>query len=259
MKTGPKHGNILGIRLDSTNRDRLLKEIQLKLENNERFYIVTPNPEIVLLATKDWLLKKTILRATFSVPDGIGLKFAYKFLHNENVKVIKGRELFLDILKIANNMSLRVYFVGGRNNETELAINKLKTEFPKIIFKTYHKFPNYNHNGQPATEADRNLHKKVIGGIKLFEPHLIFVGMTPPKQEKWIFRNIYKMKASSSAMAIGGTFRYVAGLSRIPPKWVSGIGLEWLWRLILEPYRIVRIYKATIVFPVKILIAKFFK
>jgi len=71
------------------------------IKNKEKFYIVTPNPEIVLMATKDWLLKKAILRSTFSVPDGIGLKFAFKFLNNENIEVIKGRELFLDILKMS--------------------------------------------------------------------------------------------------------------------------------------------------------------
>lgn len=258
MKRGRKHGNILGIQLDSTNKDRLLSEIRLKLENKEKFYAVTPNPEIVLLATKDWLLKKAIFRSTFSVPDGIGLKFAYKFLNYEDIEVIKGRELFLDILKIANDMLLRVYFMGGENNESELAMNKLKTVYPKITFKTYHKFPKYNHNGQPASEEDRKLHKKVIGGIKVFEPDLIFVGLGCPRQEKWIFRNIYRIKGAS-AMAVGGAFRYMAGLSLLPPKWMAEIGLEWLWRVILEPKRIIRIWNAVVVFSVKILIAKFFK
>ena len=259
MKTGPKHSNILGIQLDSTNRSKLLREIRSKLENKEKFYIVTPNPEIVLKATKDWLLKKTILRATFSIPDGIGLKFAYKFLHNEDVEVIKGRELFLDILKIANDMSLRVYFLGGENGEAEIAINKLKPEFPNITFKTYHKFPKYTQMGQPASKEDKNLHRKIIGNIKLFEPELIFVGLGCPRQEKWIYRNIYRMKCPSSAMTVGGSFRYIAGLSKFPPKWMAKMGLEWLWRAVTEPKRIIRIWNAVVVFTFKILITKLFK
>ncbi|KKP46890.1 MAG: N-acetylglucosaminyldiphosphoundecaprenol N-acetyl-beta-D-mannosaminyltransferase [Candidatus Woesebacteria bacterium GW2011_GWA1_33_30] len=259
MKTGPKHGNILGIQLNSTNKVRLLSEIHLKLENKEKFYIVTPNPEIVLMATKDWLLKKAILRSTFSVPDGIGLKFAFKFLNNENIEVIKGRELFLDILKIANEMFLRVYFMGGENNEAELAANKLKPNYPNITFKTYHKFPKYTQMGQPASENDKNLHRKIIGNIKLFEANLIFVGMTPPKQEKWIYRNIYRMKGSPSAMTVGGTFRYIAGMSKLPPKWLASLGLEWLWRVVTEPKRIIRIWNAVIVFSARVVIFKLFK
>ncbi|HCR36198.1 hypothetical protein A2130_03365 [Candidatus Woesebacteria bacterium GWC2_33_12] len=259
MKTGPKHGNILGIRLDSTRKEKLLSEIRSKLESKEKFYIVTPNPEIVLVATNDWLLRKTILRSSFSVPDGIGLKFAYKFLHNEDVEVIKGRELFLDILKIANEMNLRVYFMGGENNEAELAMNKLKNIYPKIAFKTYHKFPKYTLMGQPASENDKNLHRKIIGNIKLFEPDLIFVGLGCPKQEKWIYRNIYRMKFQSSAMVVGGTFKFIAGLSKLPPKWLASLGLEWLWRVIHEPKRIIRIWNAVLVFSVRIVIAKLFE
>ena len=259
MKTGPKHGNILGIQLDSTNKDKLLIDIRSKLESKEKFYIVTPNPEIVLLATRDWLLRKTILRSTFSIPDGIGIKFAFKFLNNEKIEIIKGRELFLDILKIANDMSLRVYFMGGENNEAELAINKLRPNYPNITFKTYHKFPKYTLMGQPASIDDKNLHRKIIGNIKLFEPDLIFVGLGCPRQEKWIYRNIYRMKCPSSAMTVGGSFRYIAGLSKFPPKWMAKMGLEWLWRVVTEPKRIIRIWNAVVVFSVRVLLLKFFK
>lgn len=257
MKRGPKHGNILGIRLDSTRNERLLEEISLRLENKERFYLVTPNPEIVLKATSDWLLKKTILRSTFSVPDGIGLKFAYKFLHNEKINVIKGRELFYDVIRLANQKALRVFFVGGEYGEAEKSIEILSKTYQSIIFKT-HKTPSYGPNGQPISDEDKKMHKELTASIKMFEPELIFVGMTPPKQEKWILRNFFRLNAVG-AMAVGGTFNYVSGNLPLPPTWLASLGLEWLWRVICEPSRIVRIWNAVIVFTFRILIAKLFK
>lgn len=258
MKSGPKHGNILGIKVLSTQKDLLLTKIALKLSQRERFYIVTTNPEIVLAASKDWLLKKTIERTDFSVPDGIGLKFAYKFLHNLPLTIIKGRELFIDILNILNNQGMRVYLFGGAEGEGEKALQKLKERYQKITFKTNLKFPKYSLNGQPNTADDRKLHKTIMGNIKLFEPDFIFVAMTPPKQEKWIYRNFFRTNAIG-AMGVGGTYRYYLGLSPLPPKWMANFGLEWFWRLITEPRRVLRIAKAIIIFPCKVFLSKFFK
>lgn len=257
MKRGPKHGNLLGISLDSTTKIGLLEEVESRLDSKRTFYIVTPNPEIVLKATSDWLLKKAINHATFSVPDGIGIKFAYKLLHNEDVEVIKGRELFYDLLEIANKRGLRVFLVGGYKDSNFTAVKILAEEYKNIKFQTA-KTPIYNHRAQPTNDETRRQHKKLMGSVKLFEPDLIFVGIGAPKQEKWILRHFFRTKAIG-AMTVGGTFNYIAGISKIPPKWLANLGLEWLWRVILEPNRIVRIWNAVIVFTFRILIAKLFK
>lgn len=289
-KRGPKHGHLLGIKISSTSREGLLNSVREKLKNKEKFYIVTPNPEIVLMATKDWLLKKAIFKSDFSVPDGIGLAQAYKFLslednHNflirplalfyqglkvglstfydkkyltDSLNIIKGRELFLDLIGIADDKKLRVYLFGGENREQLKAVEVLSQKYKNVIFKTNYNFPVYNRNGQPATLNDRLIHKKVIGNIKMFEPDLIFVAMTPPKQEKWIFRNFFRLK-SVGAMAVGGTFNYIAGSSKLPPKWISNIGLEWVWRLISEPFRYKRIFNSFPIFPWVVFTSKLFR
>ena len=82
--------------------------------------MISMNPENLLLATKDWLLAKTIIRSDLSIPDGIGLKFAYKFLHKQDIGIIKGRELFFDVIKIADERKLRVYLLEGN------MVNKLR-------------------------------------------------------------------------------------------------------------------------------------
>lgn len=257
MKRGPKHGNIFGISLNSTSTSEVLDFVSSRLDSKEKFYIVTPNPEIILAARDDWLLKDALQKADFAVPDGVGLKFAYKFLHNEKINIIKGRELFNSLINLAEEKALRVYFVGGEKGETEKSIEILSKTYQNIKFKT-HKTPKYGQNGQPISEDDKKMHKELMASIKMFEPELIFVGMTPPKQEKWILRNFFRLNAVG-AMTIGGTFNYISGNSKLPPKWMSKIGLEWLWRVISEPKRIKRIINAVIIFPWTIFLVKLLK
>lgn len=283
-----KYGDILGIKVSITNRPEVLDFVRTRLESKEKFFIVTPNPENLLLATKDWLLKKAIERSHFSVPDGIGLAMAFKFLElkddksnifrpfillyeglkigllalqdkqklTEGFEIIKGRELFIDILEIINQRKGRVYLFGGENGEQEQSIKNLKLKFPDITFQTNYKFPFFSKNGQPVSVSDKKMHKSILGSIKLFEPDMVFVALNTPKQEKWIFRNLYRLQKVTGAMTVGGTFNYVAGNMKLPPKWMENLGLEWVYRLLQEPKRLRRILNAFPIFPWKVFMWK---
>ena len=113
-------------------------------------------------------------------------------------------------------------------------------------------------NANPVSEIDKRLEKDAIDKINKFAPHLLFVAFVNPKQEIWIYRNLKRLNIGG-AMAVGGSFRYVAGLSKLPPKWMEAAGLEWLWRLITEPRRLGRIFNAFPVFPLKVLCVKIFR
>lgn len=256
-KSDRKHGQIFEIKISSTSIAKVLEFITLKLENKEKFYIVTPNPEITLKAMDDWLLKKAINKSDISVPDGIGLKFAYKFLFKEDLPIIKGRKLFLEIIKLADQKKLKVFFVDGLEGGGEKAKIELEKTYKKIEIRVQ-TAPIYGNNGQPDSVEDRNMHKSLISKIKMFEPDLIFVGLGAPKQEKWIFRNFFRLN-STGAMAVGGTFNYVGRILPLPPKWAERLGLEWVFRLISEPKRIIRIFKSVAVFPLKVVGSKFKK
>lgn len=287
-KVERKHGEILGIKISITNRSEVLNFINSKLDLKEKFFVVTPNPENLLLATRDWLLEKAIRKSDLSIPDGIGLAQAYKFLsYKDNrrnpfrlgtivaqgiyvgamtlirksyltdaLTIIKGRELFFDIMEIADKRKLRIYLFGGEHGESQKAKEELESKYKNVTFKTNIDFPLYNRNAQPVTENDRKLHKKIIGGIKLFEADLIIVALNTPKQEKWIFRNLYRILNVTGAFALGGTFNYVAGNMKLPPKWMEKLGLEWVYRFLQEPKRWKRIFNATIVFPWKVFLWK---
>lgn len=287
-KVDRKYGDIMGVKVSITSRDEVLTFINSRLDSKEKFYIVTPNPENLLMATKDWLLNKAIRRSDLSIPDGIGLAQAQVFLNFKDNKsnplrpfilfgqgvfvglatffnktyltntlpITKGRELFFDVMDIANKRSLKIYLFGGEYGEQVKAKETLEKEYKNVTIKTNHEFPQYNKNARPVSLEDRKLHKKIVGSIKLFEPDLIIVALNTPKQEKWIFRNLYRFLNVTGALALGGTFNYVAGNMKLPPVWLEKLGGEWIWRFIQEPRRWRRILNAFPIFPWKVFMWK---
>jgi N-acetylglucosaminyldiphosphoundecaprenol N-acetyl-beta-D-mannosaminyltransferase len=253
----PKFGQIMGINVLSTTTAELLARVESFISCSRKFSIVTPNPELILASQSNQELKQALNSADLPVPDGVGLKLAIPDLN-----IIKGRELFLELIKLADKKGWRVFLLGGLDGEAGLAAKKLKmagtlrdknlkTSWPLAVKIDFHSGPVLNENGEPASEIDTKVEKDVIDKINKFNPQLLFVAFGNPKQEIWIHENLSKLNIGG-AMAVGGTLRYVAGLSSLPPKWMESLGLEWLWRLIHEPKRIGRIFNAVVVFPLRV-------
>lgn len=266
-KTVRKQVNILDIMVDSTSLSSVLTAVEEKVSHSQKFYITTPNPELVLASTKNLELKKALNNADFSIPDGIGLAQAAKFLSfkrndpistffqgvfvglatlfnkkylTSHLEVIRGRELFLELVKLAQKNKWKVFFLGGLDNEAKLAAEKLRINNLKLKIETA---------GGP--QVTTKLSFDILKRINSFNPDLLFVAFGNPKQEIWIHKNISKLNIGG-AMAVGGTFRYLSGLSKLPPKWMENIGIEWVWRLFTEPFRFRRIFNAFPTFPLRV-------
>ena len=169
---------------------------------------------------------------------------------NKRFKCSKGREVVLDLIKLADQNNWKVFFLGGEGDEAKLAAEKLKRLYKKIKIESF-AGPILNTHAVAVSEVNKRLEKDAVDRIRKFGPRILFVAMKNPKQEIWIHRNISKLNIGG-AMAVGGTFRYIAGLSKLPPKWMESLGLEWVWRLITEPYRIKRILNAFPIFPLRV-------
>jgi N-acetylglucosaminyldiphosphoundecaprenol N-acetyl-beta-D-mannosaminyltransferase len=111
-------------------------------------------------------------------------------------------------------------------------------------------------DANPLGPQNRLVEEKSIARINEFKPHILFVGFNAPKQEKWVYKWLPHLKVGS-AMVLGGTFDYFAGRAALPPEWMEKLGLEWLWRLIREPWRAPRIFNAVVVFPIRVVASRF--
>lgn len=253
-KKSLKFDTILGVRLNSTPKEELLKQVVQKLQKKIQFYIVTPNPEIILQAQNDPKLSHSLNSADFSIPDGVGLRYVGSGAGDGIASVIKGREFMIDLFKIANTEKLKVYFLGAKKEVNEKALAKIKTEYTEINAKG-NSGPWLDNTANPISEVDSNIEKDIVKEINNFKPELLFIAFGAPKQEIWINNWLPKLNITG-AMVVGGSLDYYAGFVKPVPKFFENLNLEWLWRLIQDPRRIGRVVNATIIFPIVVLTHK---
>ncbi len=250
-KKGRKNAIIMDIALGSTSKQELLKGVASKLRKKEKFYIVTPNPEIILLAQNNHLLRSFLNQADFSLPDGVGLVWASRFLLGERLERIPGRVFFLELLNLANERRFKIFLLGSEKKVNQQAVDEVQKLYPNVIVKGL-AGPNLDKKAKPCTLRDEKLYYDTLNQINKFKPDLLFVAFGAPKQEFFLADNLNSLNVGG-AMVIGGTLDYFVGEMPLPPNWMSRWGLEWFWRLLQRPQRISRILKATVLFPLVVL------
>ena len=231
--------NILGIRIDNLSKKEILEKIESFLSDGSFHQIATINPEFILETQKDEEFKNILNGCDLNVADGVGIWFAFLRFGKILKTRIAGADLMDDILKMADEKRLSVFLAVNKNGLSSYAEikNVLSLKYPSIEF--------YGDSIDPKNTV-YNLSPKTY--------NLILCNFGAPYQEKFI--NSLKNDILGVAMGIGGSFDFVTGKIKRAPKIMRIFGLEWLWRLILQPKRIKRIINAVIIFPIKILFSK---
>ncbi len=238
--------SILGIKLDKLSLKSLLKEIDCIVFSDKSKYIVTPNPEIILKAQKDEELFYILNQADISLPDGFGLIIA-SLLKGYSLKRITGSNLTPLILKRAEDSNWKVLVINNekglsKNSDIENVLNNYHSNLKYLVLDV---------------NREKNLDEDQLKYINEFSPDIMFCTFGSPYQEKFIYFNKDKIANLKLSLAIGGSFDFLTKKLKRAPKILQKIGFEWLWRLILQPKRIKRIYNATFVFLKKVIKARF--
>jgi N-acetylglucosaminyldiphosphoundecaprenol N-acetyl-beta-D-mannosaminyltransferase len=206
--------------------DRKVLNIELTAKKQ---VINTINPHSYYVAKKDIAFKTALLNSDILLPDGIGITFAAKILKGKRIKRIPGSDLHIYFLEKLNQ-TRGVCFYLGASEDTLLKIKeKLHREYPDIASGFYS--PPFK---QEFTE---NENKLMIQEINKIKPDVLFVGMTAPKQEKWVYQNHDNFEAKAIC-SIGAVFDFYAGTVDRPQKWMIKYHLEWLGRLFKNPRRL---------------------
>ncbi len=230
--------NILGVLIDSLKRNDAIKRIEEFLADGGQHYIVTPNPEMVVAAEKDKNFLEILNKAGLSVPDGFGLILASRYLRRPIQERITGVDLMLDICRLAEQKNCSVYLLGGGDGVAQKTADTLRKCFP------YLKIAGVESGGVISDQQLTTNNQQ----INFTRPDILFVAFGAGKQEKFIAENLNKMPTIKIAMGVGGAFDFIAGKIKRAPRWMRKIGLEWLWRLLMQPWRLKRIWTATIKF-----------
>ncbi len=222
-----KKKSILGIGITNAKEDEVLEYILLGLEKGrQKYFIVTPNPEILMLARNDTNYKKILNSAKIALPDGIGVMIAGKILNKELKERITGVDLVESLCRAVEEKPITVGFLGAGPAVAEQTAECLKRKLPslKIVFA-----------------ASGNPDDKTVSLVKdsKKEIDILFVAFGSPKQEIWIYENLEKLPVKV-VIGVGGAFDFISGKVKRAPFWIRKAGLEWLFRLINQPWRIKR-------------------
>jgi len=196
---------------------------------DKRLIINTINPHSYQLANNDKNFKNALIDANILLPDGVGVTKAVFLLTGKWINKIAGMDVHNYLLKKANKKKLKCFYLGSNNKTLSLIKNRIAKEFNNVIIETYS--PPYK---DKFSKTDNEI---IYNKVNNFCPDVIFVGMTAPKQEKWVFNNKDKINAKVIC-SIGAVFDFYAGTIKRPGKFWIKIGMEGIVRLLKEPKRL---------------------
>lgn len=220
--------NILGVQVDKVNIAEATDKIFNMLSENRPHMIFTPNSEIIMLAYKDKNFCDILNKADLLTADGIGVVYASKILQNPINERAAGYDIACRIIEKISNSGHRLFLFGGKPGVAEKAKENLEKQYPKInIVGT--------RNGYFKADEEA----EIVQEINIANPDIVFVCLGAPAQEKWIARNCKNMNAKIF-MGVGGSLDVIAGTAERAPDFWCNHGLEWLYRLLKQPSRFMR-------------------
>ena len=227
--------NIGGIGIDKYSFDEVIENISNHvLQKGKPSYVVTPNAQHIISLQKDDRFREIYRKAFLVVPDGVSLVWSAKFLRTPLNGRVNGTDLFQKLCEVAQEKGLKIFLLGGRPGAAEKARETLLQKLPGIKIVDTH-CPPY------GFESQENEVVLINTKIKAAAPDILFVGLGAPKQEYWIHDNYQELGVPIS-VGIGVSFELVANMVQRAPVWMQKWGLEWLFRLIVEPKRLWKRY-----------------
>ncbi len=240
---------LLGVKFTNLKKESLLNKFDFFLHNQQANLVFTPNPEMLVLAQKDKDFKSVLNQSDLNLCDGRGVELVLKYLYQQNIQRLPGVDVMNLLLKYAEENNLNVYFLGsGSKQILNKLITKTLEKFPKLKIVGSNPGPKIDIKGQNLI-YDLNLNNEILADISLKNTQILFVAFGQIKQEKWLYKHKLDLPTVNIAIGVGGAFDFLAQKTKRAPLFLRKIGLEWLWRLILQPWRWRRIFRAVIIFP----------
>ena len=216
---------IFDISISARNMAQTIEFLSDNIQSKKPTQVITANPIMIMAALNDPKYKEMMQQAELIVPDGAGLVWAAKYMQRPVQERVAGIDLMLNLLSIAEQQQWRVYFLGASQEVIQTAVANIRKQFPSLYICGYR-------DGYFGLNEDQ----QVIEDIQSAAPHLLFVGRAASQQEPWIHH--YKNDlAVPVMMGVGGSFDVLSGKLKRAPKIWQWARLEWLYRLLQEPWR----------------------
>lgn len=225
--------DVLGVGISAVNMSMALAEIARWIEEGEQHYVCVTGVHGVMESQRDPELLRIHNASGLTTPDGMPMVWASRWAGMRHVERVYGPELMLELCAMASQRGWTSFFYGGRPGVAEELADRLVARLPDLEVVGTHSPP-----FRPLTPEEDN---EIVDTINRADPHLLWVGLSTPKQERWMAEHVGRLRAPV-LLGVGAAFDINAGLLPQAPRWVQRSGFEWLYRLLREPRRLWRRY-----------------
>jgi N-acetylglucosaminyldiphosphoundecaprenol N-acetyl-beta-D-mannosaminyltransferase len=216
---------VLGVRVDVVTFEQVLACIEGFIGDGGPHQIVTVNPEFVMTAQSDIEFRHIINVSALALPDGVGVSWACRHLERPLPERIPGVDLVEQLAALSSERGYRLFFLGAMPGVADKAVRVLRDCHPGLVLAG-------THSGSPRAEDEA----AIVELVRAAHPHVLFVAYGAPAQDHWIARNLDRLEVPV-CIGVGGSFDYIAGVHQRAPHWMRQLGLEWLHRLVTQPWR----------------------
>lgn len=224
-------GSILGIEIGQSSLEMATNEALNAIDQKRRpIVFACANSHSLAVAQKDQEFFNALSNADQVVADGVGVTVIARIARIDVGARIVGEAYFLSLMKAMEKRgSGRVYFFGSTDKVLKLISKRFHNDFPSLELCGLY--------SPPFREWSENENQEMITKINLAKPDVLWIGMTAPKQEKWVHKNRHLLNTPVIG-SIGAAFDFFAGTVPSPPNWVRSMGVETIYRLFMEPKRL---------------------
>jgi N-acetylglucosaminyldiphosphoundecaprenol N-acetyl-beta-D-mannosaminyltransferase len=224
---------LYGVRVSRMGMDETVDYLSDAIKQRRPNQVVTVNPIMIMAGLDDPAYMKVLQNAELLVPDGTGVVWAAKYIGQPVAERVPGIDLVSRLMDIGQHEGWRVYMLGTTPETIQAAADRIRERFPNLLIVG-------TRDGYFADHED----EEIIADILEAKPDILLVGRAATNQEPWIGK--YKDQLNIPVMmGVGGSFDVISGKLTRAPRLFQKFGLEWLHRLILEPYR----YKRMLILP----------
>jgi len=225
--------NVLGVGVSVLNLDTAMDAIAGAVRDRRKGYVCVTGVHGVIEAQDDPAFRKILNDAFLCTPDGMPMVWMGKIRGHSEMRRVYGPDLMLDVCAWSEKNPCRHFFYGGAPGVAEALVEKLKAKFPKLeIAGTF---------TPPFRPLNTEEEKQFAETIRAAKPDILWVGLSTPKQEKFMAEFLPKLDVTLM-IGVGAAFDFHSGRVKQAPLWMQRSGLEWFYRLCQEPRRLAKRY-----------------
>ncbi|MGQ9466634.1 MAG: WecB/TagA/CpsF family glycosyltransferase [Anaerolineae bacterium] len=216
---------ILGIPIHDVTLEEAVEQAAAWVKEGGAHQMATVNPEFVMAARRDRAFRAVLERVDLCLPDGVGITLAARYLGRPLRERVAGVDLVEALAARAARDGWRVFLLGAAPGVADRAASILASRYSGLtVAGTY--------AGSPRREEEDD----IVRRVRAAQADILLVAYGAPAQDLWLARNLARTGAKVG-VGVGGAFDYIAGVVPRAPRWMRRVGLEWLYRLIHQPWR----------------------